>query len=193
MKQQAAIQRTTKETNISATWERNPAVRDIETGIGFFDHMLTALSFHAGLGLTLKVVGDLAVDAHHTVEDTGIVLGLSLAELLDDKKGIARFAEASIPMDEALARAAVDISGRPFLLCQANWPSGSSGAYDYSLTEEFLRAFCQCAGITLHVEVVYGQNGHHMTEALFKAVAYALRRAMAPVDVEINSTKGTLG
>ena len=189
MKNEVTAARKTKETDITLTLSRVDSSRAIDTGIGFFDHMLDALFFHAGLGLTLKVSGDLHVDAHHTVEDAGILLGQAMNDLLGDKSGLARFADALIPMDEALARAAVDISGRPFLVYTAELPPGGSGAYDYSLTEEFFRAFCANAKLTLHIYLCYGVNGHHMTEAIYKAVARALRGAMTPAD-GVTSTKG---
>ena len=191
MKDQATAQRKTKETEIRADIFRAEPIWEIDTGIGFFDHMLTALFLHAGLGLRLKTQGDLHIDAHHTVEDTGMVLGMALRDLLEDKANIARFGQASVPMDEALARASADIGGRPFFVLGGQLPPEGSGAYAYDLTTEFFRAFCQTAGITLHLEICYGSNGHHMTEALFKAAARALRQALKPCDGD-NSTKGVL-
>ncbi len=187
-----ALSRKTKETDITLTIDRANLTRDICTGIGFFDHMLDALFCHARLGLQLKVTGDLHVDAHHTVEDTGILLGQAIGKLLGDKAGLTRYASAFVPLDEALASAVVDISGRPFLVYQVALPQGASGDYDYSLSEEFFRALATHAGLTLHISLMYGQNGHHITEAVFKAVARALRGAMAPCDGEV-STKGCLG
>lgn len=191
MLNESKASRSTKETSIELTVSRIDLTRAIGTGIGFFDHMLDALFFHAGLGLTLTVSGDLHVDAHHTVEDTGILLGQALHGLLGDKANLTRYGTASIPMDEALAHAAIDISGRPFLVYQAPLPQGGSGAYDYSLTEEFFRALCVNGGFTLHLQLAYGVNGHHMTEALYKAFARALRAALVPL-AGATSTKGCI-
>ena len=147
----------------------------VETGIGFFDHMLTAFAAHGGLGLKIRARGDLEVDCHHTVEDVGIVLGQAFAQALGDKVGIERFGAARIPMDEALADVALDISGRPFLDYRAEMPQERIGSYDSCMTAEFFRAFAFHAGITLHAAAKYGDNAHHMTEALFIALARALR------------------
>ncbi|MCL2546919.1 MAG: imidazoleglycerol-phosphate dehydratase HisB [Oscillospiraceae bacterium] len=190
----ATAARRTKETDIKLIISRTDLTREIATGIGFFDHMLDALFFHAGLGLRLSAAGDLHVDAHHTIEDTGILLGQALYELLGDKSGMARFASAAIPMDEALAEATIDLSGRPFLVFNDfSKPqlTGASGGYTYDMTEEFLRAVCNNAKITLHINLYYGTNGHHMTEAIFKAVARALRGAMVPL-AGATSTKGSI-
>jgi len=192
--QTASAARRTKETDINALISRIDPTREIATGIGFFDHMLDALFFHAGLGLRLSAAGDLHVDSHHTVEDVGVVLGQALYDLLGDKSGVTRFASACIPMDEALAEATVDISGRPFLVFNDFSESklvGHSGDYDYAQTEEFLRALCTNAKLTLHVNLYYGANGHHMTESIFKAVARALRAAMVPMSGS-TSTKGVI-
>lgn len=187
----ATCNRKTKETDVSVRLDLDGGPADISTGIGFFDHMLEAFAVHGGFGLTVNVKGDLRVDGHHTVEDTGIVLGEALAEALGDKSGIARFGSFLLPMDESLALAAVDVSGRPFLVFDANFPEERVGEYDTCLTPEFFRAFAFHAGITLHLKIEYGANSHHMIEALFKAAAHALRLAVAPRD-GVLSTKGTL-
>lgn len=183
--------RCTKETVISAALNLDGGVVEISTGIGFFDHMLEALAVHAGFGLTLKAEGDLHVDGHHTVEDTGIVLGKALAEALGDKGGIRRYGSFLIPMDESLALASVDVSGRPFLVFDARFPEERIGDYDSCLTGEFFRALAQNAGITLHLKMLYGQNSHHMAEALYKAAAHALKEAVTPAEGTL-STKGSL-
>lgn len=153
--------------------------------------MLEAFAVHGGFGLSVNVLGDLQVDGHHTVEDTGIVIGKALAEALGDKSGISRFGSFVLPMDESLASAAVDVSGRPFLVFDAKFPEERVGGYDTCLTPEFFRALAFNAGITLHMKVEYGSNSHHMVEALFKAAAHALRMAVEPKD-GVLSTKGTL-
>lgn len=183
--------RRTKETVISAALNLDGGAVEISTGIGFFDHMLEALAVHAGFGLTLKAEGDLHVDGHHTVEDTGIVLGKALAEALGDKDGIRRYGSFLIPMDESLALASVDVSGRPFLVFDARFPEERIGDYDSCLTGEFFRALAQNAGITLHLKMLYGQNSHHMAEALYKAAAHALKEAVTPAEGTL-STKGSL-
>jgi len=185
------VERKTRETNIQVSIDLSGGPVDIATGIGFFDHMLTSLAFHAGWGLQLTCDGDLHIDAHHTVEDTGIVLGQVLAKALGDKSGITRFGSAHIPMDEALAFAAVDVSGRPFFCYDAPGMQGALGAYDAGLTEEFFRALTTHAGITLHLRLLSGKDAHHGTEALYKAAAYALKQALAPAD-GVRSTKGVL-
>lgn len=184
--------RTTRETDISAELRLDGGAIEIATGIGFFDHMLNSFAVHGGFGLKLHAKGDLNVDGHHTVEDTGIVLGDAFAEALGDKSGIARFGNFTVPMDEALARAALDISGRPFLVFRAEFPQERIGTYDTCLTEEFFRALAFRSGITLHIAVAYGTNSHHMTEAVFKAVAHAMRLAVTPTGKGTLSTKGTL-
>ena len=183
--------RRTKETVISAALNLDGGAVEISTGIGFFDHMLEALAVHAGFGLTLKAEGDLHVDGHHTVEDTGIVLGKALAEALGDKGGIRRYGSFLIPMDESLALASVDVSGRPFLVFDARFPEERIGDYDSCLTGEFFRALAQNAGITLHLKMLYGQNSHHMAEALYKAAAHALKEAVTPAEGTL-SAKGSL-
>ncbi len=186
------LQRETKETNISIALSLNGGTCEISTGIGFFDHMLTALAVHGGFGLTVKAEGDLEVDCHHTVEDTGIVLGQAFSKALGEKRGIKRYGSAFIPMDEALGFAAVDISGRPFLVFQGEFPQERVGEFDTCMTEEFFRAFAFNAGVTLHLKCEYGKNSHHMIEALFKAAAHALRDAVSLSGDTVLSTKGTL-
>jgi imidazoleglycerol-phosphate dehydratase len=185
------VTRRTQETEITLSLSLDGGATALDTGIGFFDHMLTALAVHGGLGLTVQAKGDLRVDGHHTVEDVGLVLGQALAEALGDKAGIARFGKARVPMDEALADAALDIGGRPYLRFDAPAPQARIGDYDTCLTEEFLRALCQKAGLTLHLSA-YGTNAHHVTEAVFKAVARALREAVRPEGRGVPSTKGVL-
>lgn len=186
------ISRETKETRIQAVlWLSGGPVK-IDTGIGFFDHMLHAWAFYAGFGLTLTAKGDLEVDGHHTVEDTGIVLGQALREALGDKVGIRRFGSAYVPMDEALAFTTLDFSGRPFLVYEADMPQARMGAYDACLTEEFMRAFATNAGLTLHMKCLYGKNAHHITEALFKSLGAAAREAVAVTGTGVTSTKGVL-
>ncbi len=187
-----AITRKTKETQIGATLSLDGGEIAVHTGIGFFDHMLHAMVFYAGFGLDLDVQGDLEVDGHHTVEDTGIVLGQALARALGDKAGIARFASAYVPMDEVLARTVLDISGRPFLVFEGTMPQPMIGDYDSCLTEEFMRAFATHGGLTLHQHVLYGRNAHHMTEALFKSLGLCLKTAVSVSGEDVLSTKGTL-
>ncbi len=189
---QAEILRKTKETDIAVSLNLEGGPVSVQTGIGFFDHMLTALGVHAGWGLTVTCSGDLQVDGHHTVEDTGIVLGQAFAKALEDKTGIARYGSASIPMDEALGTAILDISGRPFLVFDASFPEEMCGAYATCLTVEFMRAFAYNAGITLHIAAPYGDNSHHMIEAMFKALAHALKAAVKVEGDTLLSTKGTI-
>ena len=186
------ISRETKETRIQAAlWLSGGPVK-IDTGIGFFDHMLHAWAFYAGFGLTLTAKGDLEVDGHHTVEDTGIVLGQALREALGDKVGIRRFGSAYVPMDEALAFTALDFSGRPFLVYEADMPQARMGAYDACLTEEFMRALAMNSGLTLHMRAQYGRNAHHITEALFKSLGLAMKDAVKMEGTGGTSTKGVL-
>ena len=186
------ISRETKETRIQAAlWLSGGPVK-IDTGIGFFDHMLHAWAFYAGFGLTLTAKGDLEVDGHHTVEDTGIVLGQALREALGDKVGIRRFGSAYVPMDEALAFTALDFSGRPFLVYEADMPQARMGAYDACLTEEFMRALAMNSGLTLHMRAQYGRNAHHLTEALFKSLGLAMKDAVKMEGTGVTSTKGVL-
>ncbi len=188
----AELTRVTRETNIALSLSLDGGKIEIDTGIGFFDHMLTALAVHGGLGLTVHVQGDLQVDCHHTVEDTGIVLGQALAAALGDRRGIARFADCRIPMDEALASCVLDIGGRAFLRFDADFTNPAVGAYDTCMTEEFFRAVAANAGLTLHLAIEYGKNDHHKTEALYKAFARAFKCAVAVTGTEIPSTKGVL-
>ena len=166
----------------------------IETGVGFFDHMLTLFAKHGGFDLDVVCKGDLAVDGHHSIEDIGIVLGEAVKDALGDKAGIARYGSFYVPMDEALAFAALDISGRPFLVYDGGEMAPTVGGYDTELTEEFLRAFAFHAGITLHAKVLYGKNTHHKIEALFKALGHALAIAVAKDENRkgVLSTKGML-
>lgn len=194
MNRTAQISRKTKETDITVKLELDAAPKaDIETGIGFLDHMLTALAVHGGFSLYLRCKGDLNVDGHHTAEDIGIVLGTAFKEALGDKSGIMRYGSAFIPMDEALGFCALDISARPFLVFNAQFTNERVGEFDTCLTEEFMRAFAFNAGITLHLRCEYGSNDHHKIEALFKALAYALKQAVKPnTDGSVVSTKGML-
>lgn len=188
------IHRKTKETEIELEFNLDGSgTSQIDTGIGFFDHMLTALSAHSGISMNIKVTGDLYVDGHHTVEDTGIALGQAFAKALGDKSGIARYGSAYIPMDEALGFCSLDISNRSFLVFNGEFQNEKIGEYDTCLTEEFFRAFAYNAGITMHLNIVYGTNDHHKCEALFKAAAHALKQAIKPTKAgETLSTKGVL-
>lgn len=188
----AEISRKTKETDISLSLCLEGGEVSVSTGIGFFDHMLTALAFYAGWGLTLRVEGDLYVDGHHTVEDTGIVLGQAFRQALGDKMGIRRFGTAYVPMDEALCRTVLDCSNRPYLVFQANMPQPMIGGYDSCLTKEFMQAFAVHGGITLHQTCEYGDNAHHITEALYKSLGMALKEAAQVVGSGVTSTKGVL-
>ncbi|MEA4933137.1 MAG: imidazoleglycerol-phosphate dehydratase HisB [Lawsonibacter sp.] len=188
----ASIHRTTKETDVDLNLSLDGGMVMIFTGIGFFDHMLTALAFYAGWGLELTVKGDLEVDGHHTVEDTGIVLGQALKEALGDRRGISRFGSAFVPMDEALCFTALDFSNRPFLAFDADMPQPMIGAYDACLTEEFMRALAMNAGLTLHQKCHYGANAHHITEGLFKSLGRAVREAVKEEGTGVVSTKGVL-
>ena len=189
----ATITRQTSETNITLSLNLDGGKAEISTGIGFFDHMLNSLAVHSGFGLSVMAKGDLNVDGHHTVEDVGIVLGQAMAKALGDKKGIKRFASAMAPMDECLALAVVDVSGRPFFVFDApDLSLAKVGEFDASLTEEFFRALAFNAGITLHMKVAYGTNAHHMIEALFKALALTLKDAVRIIGDNIPSSKGVL-
>ncbi len=174
----AEVTRKTKETDIKLLLNLDGGEISINTGIGFFDHMLNSFATHGGFGLQLTVKGDLYVDSHHTVEDTGIVLGQAFAKALGDKSSIERFGSFYVPMDEALAFSSVDISGRPFLVFDADFPQERCGDYDCAMTVEFMRAFAFNSQITLHLKSVYGDNSHHITEAIFKAAAHSLRLAV---------------
>ena len=189
---EATLSRKTKETDIQLSLALEGGEVEVSTGIGFFDHMLTAFAFYGGLGLKLEVQGDLEVDGHHTVEDVGIVLGQAMREALGDRKGIRRFASAYIPMDEALCFTALDFSNRPFLVFDADMPQPMIGGYDSCLTEEFMRAFAVNSGLTLHMKCLYGKNAHHITEALFKSLGVAVKEAVAITGTGVTSTKGVL-
>lgn len=192
----AKLSRTTKETDITVEINLDGAGKyDIETGVGFFDHMLEQLSRHSLIDMNIQTKGDLHIDAHHTVEDTGIVLGQAIAEALGARKGINRYASIDLAMDETLTRAALDVSGRPYLIWQAEFSRPKVGDFDTELFREFFQAFSQNAGITLHVTNHYGENNHHIAETCFKAVARALRQAIEidPRQPEsVPSTKGSL-
>ncbi|MGH2700023.1 MAG: imidazoleglycerol-phosphate dehydratase HisB [Actinomycetota bacterium] len=191
----ASLERATNETKITVDLSLDGGEVSAETGIPFFDHMLDQLGRHAHLGFVVKANGDLDIDAHHTVEDTGILLGEALTEALGDKRGIRRYGDALVPMEEALAQVALDISGRPLLVYEAEFPVDSVGQYDTVLTEEFLQALARAAGLTLHVRLLTGRNAHHMVEAIFKSVARALGDAVTldpRAGDSVRSTKGVL-
>ena len=192
----ATISRRTSETSIDVTVDLDgTGVYDISTGIGFFDHMLEQLSRHGLIDLTVKTVGDLHIDQHHTVEDTGLAIGECVAKALGEKRGIRRYADALSPMDETLTRVALDISGRPFLVWKTEFSQKKLGEMDTEMFEHFFHSFAQTAGITLHIETLYGSNNHHIAEAAFKGLARALREAVE-IDPRkagvIPSTKGVL-
>lgn len=193
----ALITRNTKETQIGAELNIDgTGTCDISTGVGFLDHMLEQLGRHSLMDIRLKARGDLHIDQHHTTEDVGIALGQALAKALGDKKGIVRYASIDLPMDETLTRVAVDISGRPYLVWRVKFPTQKVGDFDTELFREWFQAFAQHAGITLHVENLYGENSHHIAETCYKGLARALRAAMTIDDREqgqLPSTKGTLG
>jgi imidazoleglycerol-phosphate dehydratase len=193
MNRKAEIIRKTSETNIKISLDIDgDGVHKINTGVGFFDHMLTALAVHGSFDLVIECNGDLKIDAHHTVEDVGIVLGTALKKALGDTK-IIRFGSAGIPMDDALGTCNLDICGRPFLVFNAEFDGEKIGEYENCLTKEFMRALAFNAGITLHISVLYGSNDHHKTEAMFKSLAYALKQAVRiKEDGKIISTKGML-
>ena len=193
---QAKISRKTRETDVSAAINLDGAGKaDIETGIGFFDHMLDQLARHSLIDMTVRATGDLHIDDHHTVEDVGIALGQALAKALGDKRGIARYADCHLPMDETLTRVALDIAARPFLVFDVEFPTQKIGAFDTQLVREFFQAFAMNAGLTLHIANLYGANSHHIAESCFKGVARALGAAIAidPRQAErVPSTKGAL-
>ena len=191
---EATVERNTRETQISIKVELDgKGTASIDTGIGFFDHMLTALSVHSGISMNIKVKGDLQVDCHHTIEDTGIALGQALGKALGSKAGIVRYGTAYIPMDESLAMASLDLSNRPFLVFNCDFTNQSCGGYDLCMTEEFFRAFAFNSGMTLHINLLYGSNDHHKAEAVYKAVAHALKTAVSEnSDGSTLSTKGVL-
>jgi imidazoleglycerol-phosphate dehydratase len=193
MTRRAELQRETKETTIAlALTIDGSGSTDISTGIPFFDHMLEQLGKHAGFDLRIEAKGDLDVDLHHTVEDVGIVLGNALREALGDKRGVRRFANSLVPLDEALVQVALDLSGRPFLVYAVDPISEWIGTFDPQLVEEFWKGFVDGARVTLHLRSVSGKNGHHVIEASFKGVARALRDAVKIEGDEVPSTKGTL-
>lgn len=196
LKRQASITRKTKETEISATVDLDGTGQyDIKTGIGFLDHMLEQLARHALIDITLKAKGDLHIDFHHTAEDSGIVLGQVVAKALGDKAGIVRYADVHLPMDETLTRVALDVSGRPYLIWKVEFSRPKIGEMDTELFREWFQAFAQNAGITLHIENLYGENNHHIAETCYKGLARALKAAIAQDPRQagrIPSTKGTL-
>jgi imidazoleglycerol-phosphate dehydratase len=193
MTRHAQVVRQTRETKVEVRLSLDGAgATDVLTGVPFFDHMLDQLGRHGRLDLLVRTDGDLEVDAHHTVEDTGIALGQALAQALGDKAGVERFGDATVPIDEALARVAVDLSGRPYLVYDAATPVELIGTYETSLTKHFLEAFVANARVTLHVHKLAGENSHHIQEAVFKALAVALRRAVRVTGTGVPSTKGVL-
>jgi imidazoleglycerol-phosphate dehydratase len=192
----ASVSRRTAETDVAVSLSLDGSGKaEISTGIGFLDHMLELFSRHGLFDLSVKVTGDLHVDQHHTAEDTGIALGQAFREALGDKKGIVRYADLHLPMDETLSRLALDISGRPFLVFRTTFPTEKIGAFDTELVREWFQAFAVNAGVTLHVETLYGENSHHIAESCFKGLARALRRAVTVDPREegrVPSTKGSL-
>ncbi len=194
---QAKVTRDTTETQIEVEVNLDGSgVYDVETGIGFFDHMLEQLSRHSLIDIRVRAKGDLHIDAHHTVEDTGIALGQAVLQALGDRRGITRYGHAYVPMDEALTRVALDISGRPYLVWKVAFSQPQMGTMDSELFKEWFHAFAGTAGLTLHVENLYGVNNHHIVESSFKALARALRMAVSLDDRKLDSvpsTKGTLG
>jgi imidazoleglycerol-phosphate dehydratase len=195
MSRTATIARKTAETDVTLSLAlEGTGAGTRATGVGFLDHMLDLLARHGHIDLDVRVDGDLQTGAHHTAEDTAIVLGQALDEALGDRSGIARYGSASVPMDEARASCALDISGRPFTLFEAELPAGATGGFEHELTEEFFRALANAAKLTLHLRVEAGSNAHHMIEAAFKAFARSLRQSVAidPSETGVPSTKGTL-
>src|SRR5580692_1222310 len=192
-----AIKRTTKETDVEVSVDLDGAGRaSVATGIGFLDHMLDLLARHSRIDIEVKAKGDLHIDHHHTTEDVGIALGQAVKQALGDMKGITRYADVHVPMDEALTRVAIDISGRPFLVFKAEFGRDKIGEFDTALVQEWFQALAVNAALTLHVATLYGSNDHHIAESCFKGLARALRAAVA-IDPraahEVPSTKGTLG
>jgi imidazoleglycerol-phosphate dehydratase len=196
MMRSASVSRRTAETDVAVSIALDGTGKaEISTGVGFLDHMLELFARHGLFDLTVKVTGDLHVDQHHTTEDTGIALGQAILKALGDKKGITRYADIHLPMDETLTRIALDISGRPFLVFRTSFPTEKIGAFDTELVREFFQAFAIQAGLTLHVETLYGENSHHIAESCYKGLARALRQAVAVDPREegrVPSTKGTL-
>ena len=193
----SAVKRTTKETDVTVAINLDGSgIASISTGIGFLDHMLDLLARHSRVDITVKASGDLHIDQHHTTEDIGIALGQAVKQALGDMTGITRYADVHMPMDEALTRVAIDISGRPFLVFRAGFNRDKIGAFDTELVNEWFQAFAMNAGITLHIETLYGSNDHHISESCFKGLARALRAAVAidpRANNEVPSTKGSLG
>jgi imidazoleglycerol-phosphate dehydratase len=191
-----AIARKTNETTVEVGLDLDGSgVADVATGVGFFDHMLDQLARHSLVDLTIRAEGDRHIDDHHTVEDVGIALGQALMKALGDKRGLTRYADCLLPMDETLTRVALDVSGRPFLVFRTEFPTERIGAFDTELVREFFQAFAGNAGLTLHIETLYGSNSHHIAESCFKGVARALRGAIAidPRQTDrVPSTKGAL-
>jgi len=191
------VKRKTKETDVEIEIDLDGAGRgSIATGIGFLDHMLDLLSRHSRIDIAGRAKGDLDIDHHHTTEDVGIALGQAVKQALGDMRGITRYADVQVPMDEALTRVAIDISGRPFLVFRAEFVRDKVGTFDTELVQEWFQAFAMNAGITLHAEVLYGTNDHHIAESCFKGLARALRAAVAidpRANDEVPSTKGSLG
>ncbi len=192
----ASLARKTNETAIEVSVDLDgTGSHEVSTGVGFFDHMVEQLSRHSLIDMTIKAEGDLHIDDHHTVEDTGIVIGQTISKALGDRRGIRRYASIDLAMDETLTRAALDVSGRPFLVWNVDFPTAKIGTFDTELVREFFQAFSQNAGITLHVTNHYGANSHHIAETCFKAVARALREALETDPRQkdaVPSTKGTL-
>ena len=192
----ATITRRTKETAITASVDLDgTGAYEIETGVGFLDHMIEQLARHSLMDISLKAQGDLHIDQHHTTEDSGIVLGQAVAQALGDKKGIARYGAAYLPMDETLTRVALDVSGRPYLIWKVDFTRSKIGEMDTELFREWFQAFAQHAGLTLHVETLHGENSHHIAETCYKALARALRQAVAIDERQsgrVPSTKGQL-
>ncbi len=191
------VTRATKETEVAVELNLDGSGRaEIATGIGFLDHMLELLARHSRIDIKLQAKGDLHVDQHHTTEDAGIVLGQAVKKALGDMRGIVRYADVHMPMDEALTRVAIDVSGRAVLVFKVEFPRDKIGEFDVDLVREFFQAFAANAGVTLHVEMLYGDNSHHVAESCFKGLARALRAAVAldpAAKGEIPSTKGSLG
>ena len=188
-----SIERNTKETQISLAIDLDgKGEYVIDTGVGFFDHMMTLFAAHSGFDLSVKCKGDVRVDGHHSIEDIGIVLGKAIAQALGDKVGIKRYSHVTIPMDESLASVTLDISGRPFLVFNAQGMSGKVGDFDIELVEEFFRAVANYGGLTIHVNLHYGSNSHHKIEAIFKAFARALKDATRIVSDKLPSSKGVI-
>lgn len=186
-------QRNTKETQIQLSWNLDGQGKyEGSCGVGFFDHMLHALCVHGGFDIQLSMKGDLEVDCHHSIEDLGIVMGMSLAQALKDKGGIRRYGSFYIPMDEALGFCALDVSGRAFLVFEAEYENQSVGSLDCCMVKEFFRALAFQAGITLHIKTLYGENDHHKIEAMFKAFAHALKEAVTENGTGVLSSKGVL-